>query len=131
MSIMTPSTTPIKDLIASFEKQYAWYRELHGEIEKALQSVVMSQGDLSMLTACFARKKEIMQHIEQERSRIEPAIRTWMAQKHQLRQDPLATRLDTLLQRTESAIQDFLHTEEQLKHYLESLMHTESAGPKR
>ncbi len=122
---MADDATFITTLTESFKKQYEWYTQLKDEIQRALSSVIMSQGDLYVLKECFNKKRMLIHNIEQERHHIEPFIQQWQQQKKRLRHLPESQKLDSLLQQTETAIHDFLKSEEQLKTYLERLMQKE------
>jgi mevalonate kinase len=122
---MADDVTLIRTLTESFTKQYEWYLQLSDEMRRALSAVVMSQGDLYVLKECFNTKRELIHKIEQERHRLEPFIEQWQQRKKEVRHLAEAQRLDSLLQETERAIQDFLNSEDQLKTYLERLMQKE------
>jgi hypothetical protein len=115
-------TSLISALVESYKRQLSLYRELAVLVQKTLSQVILTRGEVGGCKENFAQKQRILECIIKERSEAEPLVAQWQARKAAVRNDDGAMRLDSLLSKTQSAIREFLESEEQLKKYLEHVV---------
>lgn len=111
-------TVIIDGLITSFTKQLEWYGELKALVASCLSRIVLSRGDVSQIMGSLARKRELADAIAGERERIKPVIDAWQKIKAGVPADSRTVRLNELLERTQTVIRDYLHSEQQMNKYL-------------
>jgi hypothetical protein len=115
-------TTLISALTLSYERQLSLYRDLAVLVQKTLSQVILTRGEIGGCKENFSQKQVILECILKERAEAEPLVAQWQARKAQVKNDDGATRLDSLLSKTQAAIREFLDAEEQLKKYLEHVV---------
>jgi hypothetical protein len=109
-------------LSASYSKQLAWYEELSRIVQKTLSQIILSRGDIAVITKSILQKQKIIDLIGEERDAIKESVELFKHRKAQLTISGLTNNLDLLLAESESAIKEFLEGEDQLKRYLEHAM---------
>ncbi len=115
-------TELIDRLTESFTKQTDWYRRLNDLGQQILGRIVLSRGDLSGVMPLFEEKRRLLDEIMLERHNIQGGVDAWQEMKPHLKRSSEADALDEILGRAETAIFDFMKSEEQLskrlQHYI-------------
>ncbi|NLG17663.1 MAG: hypothetical protein GX556_10070 [Fibrobacter sp.] len=120
-------TILIQELADSFRRQLQWYRELRDLVRKILGRLVLSRGDISGVIAGLEKKKDLLENIQNERSRTSAMVEKWQSRKG-LMEVGETQALDEVLEQTGTAIREFLDEEEQLKKYIESIVNKQDGG---
>ncbi len=120
-------TILIQELADSFRRQLLWYRELRDLVRKILGRLVLSRGDISGVIAGLEKKKDLLENIQNERSRTSAMVEKWQSRKG-LMEVGETQALDEVLEQTGTAIREFLDEEEQLKKYIESIVNKQDGG---
>ena len=110
-------------LSASFSRQLEWYEELCELVQKTLGQLVLSRGDVGPVMADIEKKQKLFERIAEERGRLAGPVCLWQDRKKNVRDSKAVRDLEMLLAKTETAIQTFLDGEDQLKRYLEHVLH--------
>jgi hypothetical protein len=127
--IFMDDTTLIFSLQESYKRQISLYQSLASLVQKTLSQIILTRGDVSGLMGNFAQKKNLLDSILKERAESEPLVAMWQKRKADVPLNAQTTQLDSLLQKTQSVIQEFLEGEEQLKKCLEHVVKKGNAAP--
>jgi predicted GTPase len=122
-------TTLISSLQESYKRQISLYQSLASLVQKTLSQIILTRGDVSGLMGNFAQKKDLLDSILKERAETEPLVAMWQKRKADVPLNAQTVQLDSLLQKTQSVIQEFLEGEEQLKKCLEHVVKKGNAAP--
>jgi hypothetical protein len=122
-------TTLISSLQVSYKRQISLYQSLASLVQKTLSQIILTRGDISGLMGNFAQKKDLLDSILKERAESEPLVALWQKRKADVPLNAQTAQLDSLLQKTQSVIQEFLEGEEQLKKCLEHVVKKGNAAP--
>jgi len=109
-------------LIDSYKRQLTMYTELGALVQKTLSQIVLTRGDVSGIMLNFVRKQVLLDGIIKERNQTEQSVQLWQERKYLMEQNEHTAELDSVLMRIQSAIQEFMVGEEQLKKYLEHVV---------
>lgn len=120
--MMTDDTRLVLELTASFKRQLLWYKELHEIGGQLLSKIVLSRGCVAGLNDCFLLKKQVLDKIQSERENTKDLVALWQQRKKLIPHSELTSDLDDVLGRMESAIKEFLESEDQIRRYLEHSM---------
>jgi hypothetical protein len=115
----------VKELSDSFRFQLGCYNALYETVHAILSRLILSRGDFSGVRAAFEEKQRLLDRIETERTRTTGQVRQWQERKSTISGSEDARAFDEVLRQTETAIQRFLGVEEQLRMYLERVIHRE------
>jgi hypothetical protein len=127
--IFMDDTTLISSLQESYKRQISLYQSLASLVQKTLSQIILTRGDVSGLMGNFAQKKDLLDSILKERAESEPLVAMWQKRKADVPLNAQTAQLDSLLQKTQSVIQEFLEGEEQLKKCLEHVVKKGNAAP--
>ena len=114
-------TILIQDLTETYTRQLTLYKELKEAVQKLLSRLVLSRGDLSILSGGFEKKNSLLEKIAREREQNTSIIEKWQERKKNIPADEVAG-FNEILDRTQAAIRSFLDEEDKLKKYLERIM---------
>lgn len=117
---------PVADLIRSYTRQTELYRKLYECVQTVYSRLVLSRGNLQNVMGILEDKQRLMQHISEERARIQESSDVWLREKDAAAKTPETERLNEILAGTENAIRDFLGIEQQLELYLQRLVEKEN-----
>jgi hypothetical protein len=127
--IFMDDTTLISSLQVSYKRQISLYQSLASLVQKTLSQIILTRGDVSGLMGNFAQKKDLLDSILKERAESEPLVALWQKRKADVPLNAQTAQLDSMLQKTQSVIQEFLEGEEQLKKCLEHVVKKGNAAP--
>lgn len=114
-------TELIDELTGSYSIQLRLYSELKDTVQKILSKVVLARGDLSAVADLFNLKQDRLDAILRERERTREAVESWLAVKDSVPRSSRSESLDSILEKTQNMIKEFLACEVQLQKYLEHL----------
>ncbi|MFW5775277.1 MAG: hypothetical protein ACOCW2_03210 [Chitinivibrionales bacterium] len=117
----------VGNLTESYNRQLDLYRRLTTLGQRILGQLSLSRGDLSRVMPLFQEKQQLLEQISTARAQSQKESQVWQETKSSAGHQPGAQALNAVLNDTQQAIQRFLSTEDQVKHYLEHLM---SSGEK-
>lgn len=112
----------VDTLTDSFTRQNALYEKLERLVQRMLNQVVLSRGDLTGVMPLFAEKQRLMEAITHERERTGAQSGRWQREKGGCPSSVDTGALDGVLAETEKVIGRYLQGEEQLRTYLAHLM---------
>jgi len=115
-------TILIRTLIESYRGQLERYCGLRDTARQVMSRLVLSRGDLSQVTEGLMRKKELLEAIETERSRVAREVAWWQERKAQVEPCAETETFEGVLRQISDAIQEFLEDEAQLRRYLEGVV---------
>ncbi|MDD5675143.1 MAG: hypothetical protein PHC61_13325 [Chitinivibrionales bacterium] len=107
----------VNNLCRSYEQQLIWYTQLQQIMQKMLNGVILSGGDISGVLPPLQEKQTILERITAQHHECAPYETAWQQRKKQLPQADV-DRVMALLSRLSAVIKDFLDGEEQLKTYI-------------
>lgn len=107
----------VNNLHDSLSLQLALYTELREIMQKMLNTVILSGGDISGVLEGLKQKQEILERIAAER-RVNASNEALWQQKKRALPESLAGRINKLLDQLAVVIKDFLDGEEQIKTYI-------------
>jgi hypothetical protein len=104
-------------LHGSLSRQLGMYTELREIMQKMLNTVILSGGDISGVLEGLKRKQEILERIAAARRKSASCEALWQQKKKALA-DSQAGPINKLLEQLTIVIKDFLDGEEQIKTYI-------------
>jgi hypothetical protein len=126
MDPVTQNHRTVTALIGSFSRQQKLYRSLCDIVHKILSQLVLTRGDVSSVMTLFEQKQNILAAIEKERSENTDAVEAWQQKKNS--QESPSQELESVLAEMQHVIKEFLDAEDQVKRYLEHMVHKEGTS---
>ncbi|MBN1575814.1 MAG: hypothetical protein JW913_04635 [Chitinispirillaceae bacterium] len=114
-------TILIQELTDSYRGQLVRYCGLRDATRQLMGRLVLTRGDFSPVKEHLRKKQEMLEAIEQERSRVTDQVTEWQRRKARITRCAETDLFNEVLQEVTDAIQEFLDDEAQLRKYLESV----------
>ncbi len=114
-------TILVQDLIVSFTRQLALYKELRDTVRSVMSKLILSRGDTAGLMSGIEKKQKLMEAIGLERESSAEKVALWQERRDLYDTNKEIGYFNEILTQTQKVIKEFLESEDQLKRYLEKM----------
>jgi hypothetical protein len=104
-------------LYESYRQQLEWFTQLRALMQKMLNTVILSGGDVSGIMEGLKQKQEILENITGRRLAVAAHEALWQQRKKDISESQ-AGRINAILSQLAVVVKDFLDGEEQIKMYI-------------
>ena len=121
-------TILVRTLTDSFRSQLERYGALRDLTRQLLGKLVLGRGVLSALSDGLQKKRQLLEAIERERSRVARLVGEWEQRKTEIARTDETDCFDDLLRQVTDTIREFLDDESQMRRYLEGVVSRSSTA---